>query len=80
MAHSSIRGSTESTPPKRPGEPSSARVDAALPLDEPVQGLGIQLVDGRVSERRARGAKAGRLDGSLDKLEAFSRFVERMLD
>jgi hypothetical protein len=53
MAHSSIRGSTESTPPKRPGEPCCALVDAALPHDELVRAFGIRLVHARVSHDAA---------------------------
>src|ERR1700722_8088923 len=37
------------TSPQTPGEASGTAVDAALALDEPVQGLGIRLVEGRVS-------------------------------
>jgi hypothetical protein len=44
MAHSSIRGSTESTPPKRPGEPCCALVDAALSAYELIERHGIGLV------------------------------------
>jgi hypothetical protein len=34
--------------PQAPREPSGASVDATLALDEPVQGLGIRLVDGHI--------------------------------
>jgi hypothetical protein len=48
-AHGLAFGSTWSTSPQPPREPSSARIDAALTLDVLPQGLGNRLVRRRVA-------------------------------